>query len=152
MSVKELGALVCTGLGKRLKPYGFSRRAARLSREQEQYVEQYVVSGNRWQSGQLPWEFSVEVGVFFRGIPERPDAKGLWRYSHAIGSTERIAKGTPPSFFVWPDTVEAVADDVAKIILSTSEMLPSIVSPAYARAKEGWASPLPVPSTWKLPA
>lgn len=152
MSVRELGTLVSAGLGKRLKPYGFSRRGARLSRNQERYVEHYAISGNRWQSGELPWEFSVDVGVFFHGIAERPGAKGLWKYSHAIGSTERIADGSPYSFLVWPNTVEAVADDVAKIILATSEFLPSIVGPAYARAKDGWTSTLPVPSTWDVPA
>jgi hypothetical protein len=152
MSVRELGKLVSAGLGQRLKPHGFSRSGARLSRELGQYVEHYAVSGNRWQSGTLPWEFSVDVGVFFHGIPERAGAKGLWRYSHAIGSIERIVKDIPPSFFVLPDTVDEVADEVAKIILMTSENLPSIVSPAYVRAKNGWASPLPVPSTWDVQA
>jgi hypothetical protein len=53
MSVRELGALVSAGLGNRLKPYGSSRRGARLSRNQERYVEHYAISGNRWQSGVL---------------------------------------------------------------------------------------------------
>lgn len=151
MSVRELGTLISAGLGKRLKLDGFSRRGARLSRNQERYIEHYAISGNRWQSGKLPWEFSVDVGVFFHGVAERPEARGLWKYSHAIGPTERIAKGSPHSFLVWPHTVETVVDDVAKVILVTSEILPSIVGPAYARAKEGWTSPLPVPSTWNVP-
>ena len=152
MSVRELGALVSAGLGKRLKPHGFTRRGARLSREQEHYIEHYAVSGTRWNSGTVPWDFSIDVGVFFHGIPAREGAKGLWRHSHAIGSTEWIVEGSPPCFFVAPETVEAIADEVAKIILASSESLPGIVSPAYARAKHGWTSPLPVPSNWNIPA
>ena len=151
MSVRELGTLVSAGLGKRLKPHGFTRRGARLSREQGQYVEHYAVSGHRWNSGSLPWEFTIEVGVFFHGIPAGEGAKGLWRYSHATGSTGQIVKGSPPCFLVSPDTVDTVADEVAKIILATSEILPGIVGPAYVRAKNGWASFLPVPSTWDFP-
>lgn len=150
MSVRELGKLISAGLGKRLKSHGFSRSGARLSRGQGQYVEHYAIDGNRWQSGALPWEFSVDVGVFFHDIPERAGAKGLWRHSHAVGCMDRIVKDSPPSFLVFPDTVDDVADEVAKIILMTSEHLPGIVSPAYIRAKNGWASPLPVPSTWDL--
>lgn len=150
MSVRELGTAICSSLIKTLKPYGFTRKGARFSRDHAQYCEHFAVSGSRWNSGEAPWEFSVDVGVFFPEIPAREGARGLWRNSHAVGSTNSILAGSPTAFFVTPDNVESVASEVAKIILATSEQLPGIVAPAYQRARDGWASFLPVPASWSV--
>ena len=128
MSVRVLGTAICSSLIKTLKPYGFTRKGARFSREHAQYYEHFAVSGSRWNSGEAPWEFSVDVGVFFPELPAREGAKGLWRYSHAVGSTNSILAGSPTVFFVTSDNVESVANEVAKIILETSEQLPRAVS------------------------
>lgn len=148
MSVRELGTKVATHVNLLLKPLGFKRNKAIFLRETEAYSERYAISGSRWNSGEEPWKFSLDVGVFFVDIPPRDGAKGLWRYSHAIGGTDQILKHSPPDFSVTQSNVEEISRQVADIILKTSATLPSIVGPAYQRALHGFASPLPVPETW----
>lgn len=80
MSVRELGTAICSSLIKTLKPYGFIRKGARFSRDREQYCEHFAISGSRWNSGEAPWEFSVDEGVFFPELLAREGAKWLWRY------------------------------------------------------------------------
>ena len=148
MSVRELGTMVARLLGELLKPHDFKRNGVVLLRESELYSERYVISGSRWNSGEEPWEFSVDVGVFFNDVPPRECAKGLWRNSHAVGGTDQIVEQSPPSFYVSHSNVEDVSRHVAAIVLEASGNLPALVGPAHKRAKSGFASPLPVPGTW----
>ncbi len=148
MSVRELGTMVAKRLAILLKPHGFKRSKAVFLRETEFYAERYAISGSRWNSGEPPWDFSVDVGVFFVDVPPREDAKGLWRHSHAVGGTGQIVKDSPPNFYVTEASVEDISRQVADVILEVSAKLPLLVGPAYTRAKKGFASPLPVPDTW----
>lgn len=148
MSVRELGTLVARQVGTLLKAHGFKRTGAVFLREGELYSERYAISGSPWNSGEEPWEFSVDVGVFFPDVAPREGAKGLWRHSHAVGGTDKVLEHSPPSFYVKHTSVDDISRQVAEVILGASERLPSLVGPAHERARNGFASSLPVPATW----
>ena len=148
MSVRELGSKVVSRLNVLLKPHGFRRQGATFFRDAASYSERFAISGSRWNSGQPPWEFSVEVGVFFSETPPRENAKGLWRHSHAVGSTSSILYDSPASFYVSASNIEAVSHQVAELILAVSSALPPLVAPARERAAKGLISFLPVPDSW----
>ena len=148
MSVRALDSAVVSNLSALLKPQGFGREGATFSRERAHFVERFAVNGSRWNSGQEPWEFTVEIGVFFPELAPLPNAKGLWRRSHAVGSTASVLKGSAAKYEVSSSTVEAVSAQVGEVILASSLLLPSLVEPARKRAANGLASFLPLPSTW----
>ena len=148
MTVRSLGKDLANRIHAGwLNAHGFKKSGATFSRERVGYIERYQIDGSRWNSGEEPWEFDVNVGVQFEGIPLR-EAKGLWAKAHAIGGLSRIIDEAPVSFSVAASTLEAVSEAVALQILKASEQLPYIVGPAKDRAVAGLLSPLPVPSTW----
>jgi hypothetical protein len=130
-----------------LDAQGFSRSRTTFSRPREGYVEEYQIDGYRWNSGEAPWEFEVNVGVRFDGIPLK-DGKGLWAKAHAVGDISRIVDGAPARFSVSLETLDAVAEAVARSVLAASARLPVLIAPARERAIAGFISPLPVPTTW----
>lgn len=148
MSVRRLGAEVLKHAYAMLKPLGFSKKGQTLSRERENYIERYLLEGSRWNSGEEPWSFTVDVGVLFPEIPPFEGAKGMWRHCHAVGSAIRLVANDVPDFEVCSSTVEAVAQEVVAVICTASEVLPTLLAPVRSRAAKGLISPLPVPSTW----
>jgi hypothetical protein len=148
MSVRELGSAVAKEVAVNLKPLGFRRSGALFSRDRLDFIEHFAIVGDRWNSGELPWKFHIDVGVFFSQLPALTKAKGLWRKAHAIGSTGQIAPETPLGFYVIPETVADVAAQVHQVIVKVSGILAAVAAPARDRAAKGLVSPLPVPDSW----
>lgn len=148
MSVRNLGADVLKLANSRLRPLGFSKKGQTFSREREQYVERYLLEGSRWNSGEEPWIFTIEVGVFFPEIPTLTGAKGFWKHCHAVGNALRLVDENARDFEARSNSTEVVAADVVASIERASRVLPTLVGPVRQRALQGLISPLPIPSTW----
>ncbi len=134
MSVRSLGAEVLKYSYAKLKPLGFSKNGQLFSRERNGYIERYLLEGSRWNSGEEPWVFTVDVGVFFPEIPAFEGAKGIWRHCHAVGSAVRLLTNDVRDFEVCSNTVEEVANAVFETICAASNALPTLLAPARPRA------------------
>lgn len=148
MSVRNLGVEVLKHSYAKLKLLGFSKNGAMFSRERDAYVERYLLEGSHWNSGEEPWFFTVNVGVFFPEIPAFEGAKGIWRHCHAVGSAVHLLANDVRDFEVCANTVEEVANSVVETICASSMVLPTLLAAAKPRAVQGLISPLPVPQTW----
>ena len=105
-------------------------------------------TGNRWNSGELPWLFYIDVGLELHGVPPKAGAKGLWRRCHAVGSMSALCAGLRQDFAAQPDMLEQAGKQVAEAIPILSRAVASQVQQVRIRALEGFLSPLPVPTSW----
>jgi hypothetical protein len=147
MSVREISKELVSRLAVKLTPLGFSRSGAVFSRPRGTYIERYHITGSQWNSGSFPWQFSIEVGMFFPDVPPLANVKGFWQKAHAVGSSGGILRGTWQGFNVEPSSLDAAVRQVVENILTVSDALPLLTGPAYTRAISGYPSMLPEPSS-----
>lgn len=148
MTVRHLASEVLKLAHARLKPLGFSKNGQTFSRDRHEYVERFVIQGSRWNSGEEPWLFSIEVGVFFPDVPPFAGAKGFWKHCHAVGNAARLVQEGSHGFEVRSTNIEAIAAEVVATIESASDALPALLGPVKPRALKQLISPLPVPNNW----
>jgi hypothetical protein len=147
MSVRDISKPLVSRVAEKLTPLGFGCSGAVFSRPRGAYIERYHIAGSQWNSGSFPWQFSIEVGVFFPDVPPLANVKGFWRKAHAVGSSGGILRGTWQGFDVEPRTLDAAVRQVVENILVVSDVLPSLRGQAYTRAKNGYPSLLPESSS-----
>ncbi len=126
----------------------FKRNGTSFTKNAADWIEHYVIIGNRWNSGELPWLFCIEVSIELAGIPPKAGAKGLWKHCHAVGSKSALCKSLPRDFEVRPDSVSIAGAKVAEALAILSHAVADQVQQIRVRALQGLLSPLPVPPNW----
>jgi hypothetical protein len=148
MTVRAICKNLAGELHQHLKPAGFSKRGATFSRKRDGYVELFHIEGSRWNSGEWPWVFYVEIAARLDGVPIDESAKGLWREAHAVGHASDLVTSAPSEFSVTEHSVNSIAEQVARLICQASTALPDFLAGIRPRAEKGLISPLPLPASW----
>ncbi len=148
MSYNHLRLPIAKATSALLEGAGFKRKGSSFTKTSDGWIEHYVIKGNRWNSGELPWLFYVDVGLEIIGMPKKAGAKDLWKHCHAVGSMSALCETLPRDFEASPDTVPLAGINTAEAIKRLSESLVGHIESVRARAAQGLLSPLPVPSTW----
>jgi hypothetical protein len=148
MTVRAIGDSLASELHEHLKPLGFLKRGSTFSRVRSGYAELFRIEGGRWNSGEEPWVFYVDIAARLDGIATNSNAKGLWREAHAVGRVSDLVGSAPPEFSVTSTTVGPIAEELALIIGQASAALPSFLIGVRPRAEKGLITPLPLPAMW----
>jgi hypothetical protein len=148
MSHANLRLPIAKATASILQDTEFKRKGASFTKHSEGWTEHYVITGNRWNSGELPWLFYIDVGLELLGVPPKAGAKGLWKHCHAVGSMSALCAALPPDFAAQPDSLASAGKQVAEALPILSRAVAAQVQQVRVRALQGFLSPLPVPTSW----
>ena len=152
MSVRQLGVELAGRVYALLSEDGFRKRGMSIWRERETIVETHKITGSRWNSGNEPWKFYLEVSMRIAdlALPTKLDGQALSTtplvrsWGHSAGRYNCVNPEGPLQFEVTSNSLDRVAHETATRIREVSSAFIQVEAFVRREASVGNYCPLRV--------